>query len=112
MLVIWAYRKYMANKLKFIILFVCVAPIAGVFVYLNHMGASNFEAKGIVVDAQWNTSNHQMSLFLIKGEHSTKKLHHQNVILKRGQIKVGDTFKKVKGSKICLINNIEIVCIK
>jgi hypothetical protein len=102
----------MSKKLKFLIIFLCVSLIAGIAMYLNFNEATNFEAEGIVVDAQWNTSNHDMSLFLIRGKNSTKKLHSFRVVLQPEQIKIGDSFMKKSGSKTCLINGIEIKCIK
>ena len=76
------------------------------------MEGVNFEAEGVVVEAKWHTRQHDMSLFLIRGKNGAKKLQNHRVILKSNQIKIGDKFKKESGSKICLINDIAIVCVK
>lgn len=81
-------------------------------IYFNFNGAKIFEAEGTVIKAQWNTRNHDMSLFLIETNTGTKKLYYYNVILKPNEIKVGDDFKKQSGSKSCLINNVLVRCIK
>jgi hypothetical protein len=72
----------------------------------------DFHAEGVVVTAKWNTRNHQLSLFEIKTHTGkVKKLHQANVVLKPEQIKVGDIFKKDKGSPSCLINQVETLCV-
>lgn len=102
----------MSNFVKFLFVFILITPIAIILMLHKKNSGVEFYATGVITEAQWNTRNHQMSLFLIKGKHSTKKLHHQDVILTPEQIKVGDSFKKNKGSKVCLINNEEIICIR
>ena len=81
--------------------------------YNHHKQAINFSAEGEVVEARWNTSNHDMSLFVIrKGTRTAKKFHFSRVTLQPGQIKVGDSFRKESGSKVCIINDKEIQCVK
>ncbi len=93
-------------------MFVLVIAIGGTFAYLDSKAAERFSAEGVVTKAEWNTSNHQMSLFMIKTKHTEKKLHHYRVILTPEQIKVGDTFSKAKGSKYCLINDVQTQCVR
>lgn len=87
-------------------------PIAGYFMYSDYMAATNFDAEGKVTEAKWNTTNHQMSLFEISEKYVVKKFHHYRVTLTPEQIKVGDSFKKVKGSNMCSINSVPIECIR
>lgn len=93
-------------------MFLFVITIGGFMAYQDSLVAKKFEAQGTVTEARWNTKNHQMSLFMIEGVGSPKKLHHYRVTLTPEQIKVGDSFKKVSGSKICTINSIDIKCVK
>ena len=102
----------MVDKIKFLVLFICITIFAGIEMYYDSKAATNFEAEGVVVQAKWNTSNHQMSLFLIEEKSDTKKFHFYDVILKPQHIKVGDKFQNKSGSKICLINDIKVRCVK
>ncbi len=80
--------------------------------YLDYMGAERFGAAGEVVEAKWNTKNHQMSLFEISAGQFVKKLHHSRVTLTPEQIKIGDRFSKESGSKMCTINNVQLQCVE
>lgn len=102
----------MSDLSKFLIMCLCMTPVAGFLMYSDYTRATNFEAEGKVVEARWNTKNHQMSLFKIQNGNITKQLHHARVLLTQSQIKVGDTFKKVKGSNMCLINGTSIQCVR
>jgi uncharacterized protein YpmS len=82
-----------------------------VMVYQDYHRALYFEANGQVIEAQWNTKNHQMSLFKISSKGVVKELHHYRVTLTEDQIKIGDHFKKISGSNICIINGINVVCV-
>ncbi len=97
---------------KFGIAFIGMICFGGFMAYQDHLEAEKFSAEGIITEAKWNTSNHQMSLFMIKGNGGAKKLHHQRVTLTPEQIKVGDSFKKESGAKVCNINGKDIPCIK
>ena len=99
------------NKKYFPWLACLVVAVGVAMFYRDHYGAEMFEANGIVTDAQWNTWNHQMSLFVIQEKRSKKKLHNHRVTLTPEQIKVGDTFKKDKWSKLCEINGVSIQCV-
>ena len=92
-------------------MFVVVIAIGAPLFYIDFTKAKNFEAEGVVVEAQWNTKNHLMSRFVISESGKRKVLHHHRVTLEPNQIKVGDTFKKVSGSKECNINGKLIVCV-
>ncbi len=86
---------------------------ASIGIYIDRMNAINFSANGVVTKAAWNTSNHNMSLFVILNQETNerKRLQDSRVILQPKDIKVGDRFVKKSGSKLCLINDIEITCI-
>jgi len=103
----------MFKLLKFLTLFIPVICI-GIFLSLKDRDSVfEFHAEGTVITAKWNTSNHQMSLFEIRPDKGRViKLHHSRVTLTPEQIKVGDYFKKEKGSTSCFINEVEIECVK
>ena len=101
----------MQKEAKFGLMFLCILPLGGYMAYDDHMAAERFAADGEVVVAKWNTKNHQMSLFEIKGEFGIKRLHHYRVTLTPDQIKIGDKFKKARDSKSCMINGVEILCV-
>lgn len=86
--------------------------IGGVGIYIDRMNAIKFEADGIVQEVKWDTKNHNMPLFKIKEEHRVKTLQDSRVVLQPQDIKVGDKFEKKAGSKECLINNREVICVK
>ena len=107
--------KYkMSHQKVFVILvspFVIIA--AFVSIYNDYTFAKNFSANGIVTEARWNTSNHGLSLFMIRnGTGKPKKFQASDITLEPNQIKVGDTFFKISGSKICTIGGVEILCVK
>ncbi len=103
----------MSKFLKFALLAIPVLSIGVYSSYQNHLSVISFEADGVVSYVAWDTKNHGMPLFEIKPEKGTvKKFHHQRIILHKDQIKIGDNFKKLAGSTNCLINNIQVPCIK
>ena len=73
--------------------------------------AYRFEAKGKVVEAEWNTRNHRMHLFKIRENAGIALFHFPNIILEEGQIKIGDSFVKEKNSNFCKVNGIKIKCV-
>ncbi len=97
---------------RFLVMFAFVIVIGGSMAYYDSLEAERFQADGKILKAKWNTSNHLMSLFIIKEKSTEKKLHHHRVTLTPGQIKGGDSFKKEKGSKVCVINGIKIQCVE
>ncbi len=91
-------------------LFVAVASIG---IYLDFTKAYRFEAAGTITEAVWNTGNHQMSLFRIRGDDGTETvLHHHRVILTADQIKKGDRFEKESRSYDCTINGVRVRCVR
>lgn len=86
--------------------------LSGLLMFIDFMLPVYYSAEGVVVKINWKTDNHQMPLFVIKEKNSVTKFQDNRISLKPGQIKVGDSFKKVSGSKICLINNVKVLCIK
>ena len=101
----------MNKPLKFLAMVLFLPPFASYLMYSDYMAAVNFEAVGTVVEAKWNTKNHKMSLFRIDTKTSIKPLHHSRVSLTPDQIKVGDRFSKMSGSKMCVINDISLRCV-
>ena len=100
------------TMVKFLIAFICMSILAGSMMYNDHNEALNFYANGTVMEAKWNTSNHNMSLFDIRSKGVTKRLHHHQVILSPEQIKIGDIFFKESGNKNCRINDVEVQCVQ
>jgi hypothetical protein len=104
--------RIMSEFRKFLIIAIPFLSLAALVSYCTRETALDFHAEGVVVTAKWNTRNHQLSLFEIKTHTGkVKKLHQANVVLKPEQIKVGDIFKKDKGSPSCLINQVETLCV-
>ena len=96
-----------------IVLFSSVTILGFFGMYNHYWEAFNFSAAGVVVEAKWNTANHNMSLFTIENNAGKrKKFHFSKVILKPEQIKVGDRFRKKAGSKNCFINELEVQCVR
>ena len=89
--------------------------IVGFLVNIDKKSAIDFEANGKVVIVKWNSTNHNMHLFVIKQNtpaQNEKKWQSGAIILTPEQIKFGDQFRKEKGSKICFINNTPLRCLK
>lgn len=87
----------------------------GFLVNVDNKSALEFEAEGKVVFASWEGRNHGMPLFIIRQYDpagTERKLENSDVLLRPNQIKVGDHFKKLAGSKACSINELEVQCIK
>lgn len=79
--------------------------------YQDYLKAEKFGAEGVVIEAKWHTSNHNMPIFIIQDKKSKITFQHYRITLTPQQIKVGDKFKKMPGSKICAINGIDVVCV-
>ena len=104
--------KTMEKPLIIVLMFSSAIIIGGSGAYFDYKEVENFEAIGEVIETQWNTENHQMSLFKIKTNSGVKQLHHYRVTLTSEQISVGDLFVKESGSKMCKINGHRIQCVK
>ena len=103
----------MNKHIKIIIVLILFFSLGALGFYGHFMEADNFEADGIVIEAKWNTRNHQMSLFNIRENNgSEKSFHFYRVTLKENEIKVGDRFVKKSKSKICNINGKSILCVE
>ena len=100
---------------KVLFFLVPFVAIVGFLANTDKKSAIDFEANGKVVTAKWNTRNHNMHLFVIKQytpAQKEKKWESGSITLTPEQIKFGDQFRKEKGSKFCLINNIKLRCLK
>ena len=89
--------------------------IVGFLANVDNKTPLEFAAFGRVTIATWEGKNHGMPLFVIRQNNNAgqlKKLESNDVLLTPSQIKVGDEFKKIAGSKNCIINNVELQCIK
>jgi hypothetical protein len=73
----------------------------------------DLQFKGVVVYIDWESKNHGMPLIEIRAiTGKVKKFHHYRINLSKSELKVGDDFEKLKGSRFCLINNKEVECIR
>jgi hypothetical protein len=103
----------MSNFLKFLLLTIPVFAI-GIFSSIkNDESIADLRLKGVVVYIDWESKNHGMPLIEIQSiTGKVKKFHHYRINLSKSELKVGDDFEKLKGSRFCLINNKEIECIR
>jgi hypothetical protein len=105
-------------KIKDPKLFLFLIPfvaVVGFLVNADKKTPLEFEANGIVALASWEGKNHGMPLFVIRQNNQAdtkRKLESNDVSLTPEQIKVGDTFVKYAGSRACIINKVEIACVK
>ncbi|TQV75232.1 hypothetical protein FLL45_09865 [Aliikangiella marina] len=105
-------NKTAQKKIFLMVILPIITVVAGLEMYTDYREAYNFSADGVVVEASWNTPNHNIPLFKIKTVDTIKQFHHAQVILEPDQIKVGDSFKKAQGSKDCIINGDRVKCVK
>lgn len=104
--------KAKQNKIAFFLIPVIIV-LAVVEMYKYSQRAIEFSAEGIVVEAKWNTANHNTPLFRIReAKGIEKEFHATNILLRPEQIKKGDRFKKSVGSKNCEINDVKVKCVK
>jgi hypothetical protein len=103
----------MSNFFKFILLAI---PVFAIGIYSSIKGDESIvdsQFKGVVFQIDWESKNHGMPLIQIRAiTGKVKKFHHYRINLSRTDLKVGDNFEKLKGSRFCLINNIEVECIR
>jgi hypothetical protein len=99
-------------------IFIFLIPFVAIVALLANIDKKTlleFEATGTVYIVEWNTKNHGMPLLVIKQDNlasTEKRLQSNKFILTPDQIKVGDNFKKASGSNMCLINGVDVQCIK
>ena len=99
-------------------IFLFITPFVIIVAFLANVGKKNaldFEANGIVVVASWEGKNHNMPLFIIEQNNPSRtkrKFESHEVPLTPEQIQVGHSFIKHAGSKYCLINLVEQLCVK
>ena len=63
----------MNKHIKIIIVLILFFSLGSLGFYGHFMEAENFEADGIVIEAKWNTRNHQLSLFNIRENNGSEK---------------------------------------
>jgi len=105
----------MVKKTELILMFVLFVLLVFIAISSNITDSSrlvNIEVEGKVFEIQWTTTNHNLPLFKIKQGNKIVEIQHHRVLLTSKQIKVGDSFKKIAGSKTCFINAEEIPCIR
>ncbi|WP_091991984.1 hypothetical protein [Pseudoalteromonas denitrificans] len=105
-------EKLLIKKYKSSTMVIVGVLLAGVLMFIDYLLPVYFSAEGVISKIYWKTSNHQMPMFVIKNKDSIVNFQDNRVRLKPGQIKVGDSFKKISGSKMCIINGVEMLCIK
>lgn len=101
----------MPKILKFLFLFIAIAPIALFLMYQNYNDALDFRVDGKVVSIEWKSKNHQMPLFIILESNTTRTFQSHRIMLTPEQIMVGDYIKKEAGSHYCFVNGNKILCI-
>jgi hypothetical protein len=103
----------MSKFSKFLLLAIPVFSL-GIYSSLKHdESIVDSQFKGVVVSIDWESSNHNLPLIQIRAiTGKVKKFHHYRINLTENTLKVGDDFEKAKGSRFCLINNVEIECIR
>jgi hypothetical protein len=92
--------------------FLVLIIMGGLGAYNDYLSPVAFAANGQVVEAEWNTNNHNMPLFKIRESNGeVKEWQHYRVTLQPYQIKIGDQFIKEAGSTSCSINKTSIKCL-
>jgi len=94
----------------FVFVFTVIAPLIVEFKYQKTVG---LEFQGVVEHIEWESRNHALPLFIIKKQNgSTIKINDGELSLKKGQLKVGDTFSKKTEARYCTINGTKTECVK
>ncbi|MEP0175775.1 MAG: hypothetical protein ABJD02_04275 [Paraglaciecola sp.] len=102
----------MSKLLKFVLLAIPVFAI-GVYSSIKHdESIVDTHFKGVVIQIDWKSKNHGMPLIQVRATTGkVKKFHHYRINLSKSDLKVGDSFEKLKSSRFCLINNKEVECV-
>jgi hypothetical protein len=100
----WKRAKYISFTLL-LFLFVIFNPIS------TYNKILDFEVNGVVTEIIWNSWDHQMPIIKIKEGNRIKKFKSNRIILTSLDLEVGDSLKKLKGSKECQVNQKVIKCI-
>ena len=77
----------------------------------NHKETELFEASGKVINIDWNSRDHGVTIITIKDSDKLKLFKSNRIILNSNNISIGDDFVKVADSRECRINNKLIRCI-
>ncbi len=98
--------------------FIFLTPFVAMVGFLANSDNRNpieFDINGKVVITNWEGKNHGMPLIVIKqfNDAGTEvKLETGDLLLDANNVKVGDTFEKKTGSKMCIISGQKIRCLK
>jgi len=102
----------MPNFVKFLALAIPVLSIGVIFGYYDYREAERLEIRGVVSAIDWESPNHMMPEILITEQEGKQIVFASNrIILKPGDLKVGDSFSKAADSKACKVNDTPIPCI-
>lgn len=101
----------MSKLLRFLLLVIVLISFVIVMAKKNHNRIVAFEASGIVTEIEWQSRNHGMPIITIKEDKKLVHFQSNRITLTPNNIKVGDRFVKVSHSKICEINEVEILCL-
>ncbi len=102
----------MPNLIKFMLLAIPVLGFGMFMGYQDYMIPVEFSAQGKVTSIEWKSSNHGMPIIEISRDNNVINIFSSNrITLNSTQIKVGDSFSKVGGSKACQINKRTLQCV-
>lgn len=98
------------------IFFFLIPFVAGVALLakIQEVSPLEFAAHGRITEINWEGPNHLQPFIEIKRYDNNRyvKLETFELSLSSEQVKVGDSFKKDAGSKVCEINDEWLQCIK
>ena len=103
------------NDPKIFLFLIPFVAVVGFLANVDKKSPIEFEADGVVAIASWEGKNHGMPLFVIRQNNpagTKRKLESHQVVLTSEQVKVGDSFLKQAGEKTCIINKVEVQCIR
>ena len=88
---------------------------AGLLVINYDSGSvTNLSFEGKVTAIDWKSKNHSLPMITIQESESnqTLVLSHYTISLEEGDLDIGDTISKAKGSSECSINGIVTRCVQ
>jgi len=98
--------------LKFLIALLLLMPLVIVIGYMSHNEVIRKEYKGTISTIIWESDNHNMIRIVLVDKGKTIVFESYRISLTPEHISRGDKFEKVKGTKNCIINELEVQCIR
>ena len=104
----------MTRFFKFFLLALLLLPIAFIVFKCESNSTKNMKFDGEVVFIDWKSRNHNLPLIKIMDSSSKKEItfSHYTIVLKEGDLLVGDQISKSKGSRECVVNEVAKKCIQ